>query len=381
MKFIYVFLLTILLSIFRIMPAYAIENPLDVPNNKIGIHILFPSEIINAAKLVNANGDWGYVVIPIQAGDKDLLKWQKFMDDAKELHIIPIIRIATEIDYFNSLAWRKPKYWDILDFANFLDSLTWPITNRYIIIFNEVNRSDEWGGSTNPSEYADILNYSIKIFKSINKDFFIISSGMDNGAATVRGVSINQYDYFREMNNAIPGIFNNIDGLASHSYPNPAFAQPPSIKGATTITSFLYEKRLIESLTNGKDIPVFITETGWSNKVVSDDLISIYFATALDNVWNNSRIVAIIPFILEAGAPFDEFSFINSDGSKSKVYKIVEKIEKIKGEPKLEKIIVDKKIESKIIQDIKDFSYHENILKVSKLSEDVKKAIRWLLKI
>ena len=56
--------------------SFAIENPLMMKNNKIGVHILFTPEINSASNLINSNGgDWGYVTIPIQAGDKDLEKW------------------------------------------------------------------------------------------------------------------------------------------------------------------------------------------------------------------------------------------------------------------------------------------------------------------
>ena len=78
----FVFTLLFFISYLFVLPhnIYAITNPLDFPNNKIGVHILFPSEIYNAAKLVNGNGgEWGYVVIPIQAKDRDMKKWQKFM--------------------------------------------------------------------------------------------------------------------------------------------------------------------------------------------------------------------------------------------------------------------------------------------------------------
>src|SRR5215469_12078387 len=135
-------LLFFLCAFFIIVkPAGASENPLAVANNKIGIHILDPSELPAAAKLVNNNGgDWGYVTIPIQSADEDLVKWQKFMDACKKYHVIPIIRLATQGDYFNTQVWRKPNENDIVDFANFLNSLEWPTKNRYIIVFNEVNR-------------------------------------------------------------------------------------------------------------------------------------------------------------------------------------------------------------------------------------------------
>ena len=175
--------------------AYAIEDPLSIPNNKFGVHILFTTELSDASRLFNSNGgDWGYVTIPIQAGDRDLEKWQRFMDDARELHVIPIIRLASENYYFDTKVWRKSHYDDILDFANFLNSLEWPVKNRYIVVFNEVNRSDEWEGNLNPAEYANILGYAVSAFKSLNDDFFIISAGLDNAAPNINGKYMNEYD-------------------------------------------------------------------------------------------------------------------------------------------------------------------------------------------
>src|SRR5260370_15057649 len=117
MKRLLIFTLGFVWLLINFTQAFAIENPLSRTNNKIGIHILFPSELQEAARLVNANGgDWGYVTIPIQAGDKNLVKWQSFMDQAKLLHVIPIIRLATEGDYFNTAVWRKTKDEDIVDF-------------------------------------------------------------------------------------------------------------------------------------------------------------------------------------------------------------------------------------------------------------------------
>src|SRR5258705_11328911 len=137
MKFFFFFLIFISFF-FSYSKALAFYDPLTVPNNKFGIHILFPFEARLASTLVNSNGgDFGYVIIPIQSGDKNLVKWQKFMNDCKEFHLIPIIRLATEGDYFNTTVWRKPTKEDVLDFANFLNSLNWPTTIRYIVVFNE----------------------------------------------------------------------------------------------------------------------------------------------------------------------------------------------------------------------------------------------------
>lgn len=326
------------LSFFLVLPASAnaIENPLSVPNNKVGIHILFPSELPQAAALINSNGgDWGYVIIPIQAGEKDILKWQEFMDSAKKHHVIPIIRLATEGDYFNTEVWRKPEYTDIVDFANFLNSLSWPTKNRYIAVFNEVNRSNEWGGRANPAEYAEILSFAVTAFKSKNPDFFIISSGMDNASITANN-TMNQFDFFRQMNQQVPRIFRQIDGMGSHSYPNPAFAQPPTVQTNMSITSFRYEKKLLESLGASSELPIFITETGWSKNAVSEKVAANYYKTAFEEIWSDSSVVAVTPFLLSASAgPFTQFSFLTPGNNPDEQHKAVTSLPKVKGKPVL----------------------------------------------
>ncbi|MBU4017201.1 hypothetical protein KJ980_00525 [Patescibacteria group bacterium] len=328
----------LLSAVFIFQPvkqSFAIQNPFASFNNKFGIHILFPEELSKAAELINSSGgDWGYVIIPIQAGDKDIVKWQQFMDSAKQNHIIPILRLATEGDYFNTKVWRKPKETDIVDFANFLNSLDWPVKNKYIVVFNEVNRGDEWGGSVNSVEYANLLAYAINVFKSKNQDFFMISSGLDNAAPQAPPQFKNEYIYLKEMNDAVPGIFNQIDGLSSHSYPNPAFSAPPSLSGKMGIDSFTYERALIRTM-SAKNLPVFITETGWSTDAISPDTQAIYYQEAFRDAWSDTGIVAITPFLLKANGSFSEFSFLDEDGKPTAQYQMIKSLPKIHGLPVL----------------------------------------------
>lgn len=377
-------LFILFLSIFLITApkTFAIEDPFAHPNNKIGIHILFPSELQNAAKLVNSNGgEWGYVLIPIQSGDKDLQKWQAFMDQCKDLHLIPIIRLATEGDYFNTAVWRKPNLNDIVDFANFLDSLNWPTKNRYVIVFNEVNRGDEWGGTPDPAGYAQLLSYAVTAFKERSPDFFIISAGMDNAAPTT-SIFTNEYTYLTQMNQAVPGIFNQIDGIASHSYPNPAFSQPPTVNTRMSIYSFSYEKALVDSLSN-KPHPVFITETGWSQDAVGKQNAATYFMQALNTPWNDSSIVAITPFLLQAGnPPFATFSFLDASGSPSPLYTAVANLPKTKGEPTLNESVLAAQTTETDFQ-MKKFipSPSQPDKKTMQLALDFKEVFKWLLRV
>lgn len=379
-------LISILL--FSIMPtfnkAFAIVDPLSTPNNKYGIHILFDNELVDAAKLVNSNGgDWGYVTIPIQTGDRDLEKWQKFMDVAKENHIIPLVRLATAGDYFNKAAWSKPQDADILDFANFLSSLSWPTKNRYIIVYNEVNRGDEWGGTPNPEEYARTLDFAVFTFKAAHSDFFIISSGMDNAAANGAN-AMNQYSYMESMNEAVPGIFSRIDGLSSHAYPNPAFAQPPSVQTKMSITSFKYEKELAEEL-SGKKLPVFITETGWGNPSITEEKASEYYTEAFTNIWNDESIVAVTPFLLRAGGgPFKVFSLLREDGKETKQYDTIKNLTKVKGQPQIEipsHNAVIKKGEPLPTLNFGRIKNQNPVAKKKNISESLSSVFHWIFKL
>jgi len=313
--------------------AFAIYDPISVSNNRFGVHILFPEEILDAQKLINStNGDWGYVTIPIQSSDKNLVKWQKFMDKAKNLHIIPIVRLSTTGDYFNTSVWEKPKLSDIVDFANFLDSLDWPTKNRYIIVYNEVNRGDEWGGSPDPFEYAQILDFAADTFKTKNPDFFVISAGMDNAAPNIFGKYMNEFDFMNAMTYEAPDVFKKIDGLSSHSYPNPGFSQSPQGSG---VYSFRRESNLAQNL-GRKTLPVFITETGWSNENLAEIVIASYYKNAFENAWSDPNVVAVTPFILKAGAgSFSQFSLIGKDGQETPPYQSISQLAKVMGEPKI----------------------------------------------
>lgn len=320
----------------------AIYDPLSRPNNFYGIHILFPAELEGASNLVNStNGEWGYVTIPIQAGDKDLEKWQDFMDHCRKLKLIPILRLSTEADPHNKEVWRIPQETDILDFANFLSSLKWPIENRYIVFFNEINRFDEWGGVTpDPVVYTDLLNYGIDTFKEKNGNFFIIMGGLDNAAPNDGVKYIDNFVYIREMQKANPEIFKKLDGFASHSYPNPDFSQPPLLNKREGVTTYKFEYDLINSYAE-KKVPAFILETGWHSDKLGEGKVANYYKIAYDEIWGKDRdkIVAVTPFLLnsQGGGSFDTFSFIKN-GRETEYYKEASGSEKTKGMPLMERI-------------------------------------------
>lgn len=310
----------------------AIVDPLAVPNNKFGIHIFNEIDLENAAKLVNStSGDWGYVTLVIAENGRDHERWQKAFDQMRRLHIIPIIRIATKP---KGDVWEKPKEEEINNWMAFLNSLNWVTQNRYVIIGNEPNHAKEWGGTINASEYGKYLETFAKKLKEASSDFFVLSAGLDASATNAFG-TMEESKFLRQMISANPNAFENIDGWTSHSYPNPAFSGKETDRGKGTIRSFEWETSTLKSLGINKELPIFITETGWSNQNLSESEIGERLSYAFTNVWTDSRIVAVTPFILNyPQPPFGVFSWTKSDGSFYSFYDKVRNLAKTKGEPK-----------------------------------------------
>ncbi len=344
----------ILFLVLLISPSSALAkyDPLSVPNNKYGIHIVDPNDMGDAAKLVNSSsGDWGYVTLVIQDDDRDIGKWQRVFNQMRSLHLIPLVRLATHID---GDSWAKPYKNSASDWATFLHALNWPTENRYVIIFNEPNHANEWGKSIDPEQYAKTLREHADKLRAISDDFFILPAGLDVSASS-DGKSLDAATYLSRMLKAEPSLFDVIDGWTSHSYPNPAFSGSPYALGRGTLRSFQWEIQYLKSLGVTKQLPVFITETGWvhregvmtNSSQLSSAQVGANLVIAANTIWNDSSIVAITPFVLSyQGLPFDHFSWKKLGSSEYySQYGIYQGLIKIHGQPKQrEKYTVKEKI-------------------------------------
>lgn len=328
MKNLLFFLFSIIYFLFSTKPVQALYDPRTLPNNKVGVHILSLDEISRAAALVNSSGgDWGYVTVPIQPSERDLPKWQSFMDQARTLHLIPLVRITTVPQ---GGTWAQGENTDLVDFANFLSELHWPVENRYIVLFNEVNRDAEWGGTVDPAKYAEIVKNARTIFKERSTDFFLLGPALDLSLPNSRS-SQSATSYLRAMAAHDPLIWSYFDGWASHSYPNPAFQAHPTKTGLTSIVGYRSEFSLLKLATK----PVFITETGWDQNKVSDSLLNSYWTQAWQ-IWNQDyNVVAVTPFILSGGDMFSPFSLLDEGGNYRPSGQAIANLAKSAGTPTL----------------------------------------------
>jgi len=305
-------------------------------NNKFGIHLAQPhlEDLKKVAELVNSNGgDWGYVTLVIQENDRDSQKWQEIFDLLRKYHLIPIIRLATMPLGDN---WKRPNSSDAYSWASFLDSLNWVVKNRYVVLFNEPNHATEWGGAVDPKDYAKVAFAFAKTLKERNPNFFVMLAGFDASAPHLPPKFYDEKLFLKDLIDHQPEIFKFIDGWASHSYPNPAFSGSPYDFGRGTVRTYQWELNLLRQLGVEKELPVFITETGWERKKLSEEQVAQNFKIAFEQVWlPDEKIISVTPFVFDYQMePFLGFSWKRKgDDGFYQQYYFVQSVPKTKGEP------------------------------------------------
>lgn len=331
MKKLVISFLLFYLFVFLAKPVWASVDDLTSPNNKFGIHLAVasPDDLKSAASLVNSSGgDWGYVTVVIEENDRHKDKWQAVFNQLRQLHLIPIVRLATTM---SDGIWKRPEENGRESWVNFLDSLNWVVKNRYIVLFNEPNFNKEWGGTIDAQNYGNLAKIFSQKLKENNPDYFVMLAGFNATAPNSLPEYLSEENFLKVMianQGGIDKLFNYIDGWVSHSYET---------------NTYIKEINLLKRLGLTKELPVFITEAGWPHaeglnynwqmfnaQVVAQKMVA-YFQSAM----NDPQVMAITPFIFNyQGEPFDHFSWQKiGRGEFYPQFQMIQQMAKIKGEP------------------------------------------------
>lgn len=343
--------------------AVSAPRPITPSPNKLGIHlllddgrshwpaVLWPEHMQYAQTAV---GEGGYITQLIRLDDLDPAKWQQFMDLCAELQLIPIVRLATTYNQQTGW-WEKPPmdengrsyHTTAQQYATFITSLHWPTAEHYVVVGNEPNHGEEWGGRPNPAAYAQFLLDTANALHTADSAVRVLNAGLDTytphtgSQPFVNGLWYMDAETFMdEMVAAHPTIFSSLDGWASHPYPpgpfldapwqqtyqvdwlndatNPHHQEPPPGIFNRGINS--YEWELWKLATYGvPPLPVFITETGWRHGegYPTVEEVTVYLDLAVrgnngryphhpQTGWTpwlqDERVVAVTPFALN-GSP------------------------------------------------------------------------------
>lgn len=330
-----------ILFIFFTLSFWLIFNKSILASQNIfGLHLTQTSDIDSAKDIINSNGgDWGWTTIVVSLNNLDQKTWQDFFDKCRKYHLIPIMRLAT---YGEGDSWKRPTTSDIDNLSNFLNSLNWPTKQQYVILFNEPNHAQEWGGEVDVKSFIDMSIYTSKKLKELNPNFYILSGALDLAAPDTGDEHKSAKTFYQEIWSYNPDYFSHLDGIASHSYPNHGFIGTPKDTGQHSIQGYKWEIEFLKKLGVSKNIPIFITETGWPHKEGINKRNNFYTTTTtakflLDsyNLWSKDpQIKAITPFIYNyPNEPFDHFSWLDSNEKLYPSYQGLIDYPKIKNTP------------------------------------------------
>ena len=216
----------LLLSVFLILGLFF---PLEATAREfgLGVHILSPDEL-GFVLPYRGTAERFYVTVPFHLSDRRDVRWNEFFAKSLENKITPILRLSTDFSVETG-SWRRPTKRDIVDGLVFLSSLHWT-GERIVVLFNEPNHANEWGGSVNPEHYADIAMFTASWLHTEAGIFTVLPAGLDsaapNGSSTMDSLYFWQRVFARQ-----PDLPNWINGWTSHSYPNPDFTGSPPPAG------------------------------------------------------------------------------------------------------------------------------------------------------
>lgn len=249
-----------------------------------------------------------HVTVPYSVKDTDKQGWNRFFSLANKHQITPIVRL---VSYFEDGAWTRPSRREIVDSASFLSSLFWP-GKRYVVLYNEPNHAAEWGGQIDPEDYAERAFFAAQWFQTEPHDYQVMLAGLDLAAADT-ATTMQSQEFVRRMMTAKPDLAQEVDAIASHSYPNPGFSSSAYRVGKDSLYGFLHE--LIEYSQYGMEgLPVYITETGWVDTGSTRPYFERYYQYASQEIWDHPQLQAITLFVTKGmQGPFAAFSLMDEE--------------------------------------------------------------------
>ncbi len=334
-------------------------NPNLNPDNRFGIGLVSPGDGQQIDLSRGLTGAGGGVRLTFPGITRDMhdapQDWKQATELTYNADLVPVIRLGppwgdrkvrnqsdddAHLDY-TSLAQA---YADVV--ASLPKREGWPM---YIEVHNETNLCYEWTcdpGDGNDgwltyqqsaTEYAHMLADVADALHALGDPRIrVLNGGFAPGGAVKCEcggdgfeAGITSIPYIESMLNAVPDLGAKLDAWASHPYPAEGQGwgffvsyQEPDWKATTGL---LYYK---EELAVIGDLPVIITETGWTvdpNKGGQGDRnqVAAWTKNAYDKVWlQEPEIVHVLPFMLK-DPNWDDFAWANGDGAPYPVYDAV----------------------------------------------------------
>lgn len=301
------FAFSVLLYVLLFFPGFVCAQNRDFG---LGVHLLSPDEL-SSVIAYRGKAESFYITVPYHLSDRRVATWNHFFELTREHKITPILRLSTDFDAEKGY-WRRPTRKQIVDGADFLSTIDWR-GNRMVILFNEPNHANEWGGAVDPWDYADTAMFTASWLHTEPVPYLVLPAGLD--AAAPNGPhTLDSFNFWTQVFSRQPDLVNWINGWASHSYPNPGFTASPYKTGKNSLRGFEEELKFLSQFSKS-DLPVYITETGWRQTRQIAPLLKQYYLYTYEKIWSHPQVKGVTVFLLQGSpGPFSEFSLLSQVG-------------------------------------------------------------------
>ena len=200
-----------------------------------------------------------------------------------------------------------------------------------------------------PVSYSEVAYCFAESLKKKSEDFYPMLAGFDAAAPQQPPDHFDEEAFLKAMKTAFleedfQRLVENLGGWASHAYPNHGYVGSPYGRGRTSLRGYEWELFILKTLGIEKNLPVFITETGWPHVegiepqggYFDADEVAYNFKEAFYFWKLDHRLMAVTPFILNyQGEPFDHFSWqrLGEESGFYSQYETVKAMKKITGRP------------------------------------------------
>ncbi len=331
-----------------------------VPANVFGIGLSDPGDAGKLDKAAYLVGPGGGVRLTFAGIDRTMTDapqaWKDAVALAYERDLVPILRLGppwgdrrvrNQSDDGAYLSYQQlaAAYAAVVSSLPLRDG--WPI---YVEVHNEPNLCYEWAcdpGDGNDgwmgyeqiaAEYAHMLEDVAGALHGLGDPRIrVTNAGLAPGGAISCEcggdgfqAGITSAEFITAMKAAVPAFPSFLDAWASHPYPAEGLGwgffvsyEAPDWKGETGLRYYEHE---LDAL--GIDLPVVVTETGWTvdmGKGGPGDRakVAAWMKNAYERVFlADDRIVTVLPFLLQ-DPNWDDFAWVDPGGASYPVYDVV----------------------------------------------------------
>ncbi len=270
--------------------------------------------------------------------------WIEFVNGAYDRELNVAIRLAGQQCGDN---WCKPVADSTGNYASSAAAFARVIASlprrdgrtMFVQIGNEPNLNIEWGGSANPTEYAQFFTQTAQAIRSATGNdgrIKILNAPMSPGG------NIAPTTFISSMFQAVPASAQAFDVWSSHAYPAnfPPELNIHSGQAATplyTIDSYVPELQLLASW-GRREMPVFISETGYQlgdtgdprYPMVDESNRASYISRAFQYYWRVwPEIIGVAPYELsDPGTIWYKWNWIEANNTRHAQYDAVLPLDK-----------------------------------------------------